>query len=417
MMRQTSKGLVLASVAACAGAMRTKVEMESSSAVAVVDHLASLLGREQTEIRRIAEAVAAQATPGVSGQFTESLQEVVGKIEEILQPRVQEAHDSTQGKMNKAYEAVQTAERLAGEHKAAADAKDKEWFDCVTQELEVKEFHETEQEACALQQANKDFSFAAGDDYSFSFACDHGVAGSCEEKIAIFKSRVTEMTSDAEEQYANKKKYYDDLEAICKTKAAATVVARQAAANADLSHKTHQLYCEELKQARIQAICEYGDSVQNKGTDEAEFKAFVDTVEASGNDESEADRQQEWTSLVTMSCMLKKSIELGTKGPVSESDMQACSAQPNNMALAVNKYADEFKALSESHPCVAGPISFFNGEEWAVSGAGDQSEDYSKQSFTPALNPTAGEQPFELCPQLGKDEWRQVVLDEKAAAR
>merc|ERR1719221_460437 len=327
--------------------------------------------------------------------------------------------------MNKAYTAVETAERLAGEHKATADAKDKEWFDCVTQELEFKEFHETEQEhleaaeraeqeACALQQENKDFSFT--DDYSFSFACDHAVAGSCEEQIAMFGSRVTEMTSDAEEQYANKKKYYEDLEAICNTKAAATVVARQAAANADASHKSQQNKCEGLKQARIQAICEYGGSVQNKGTDEAEFKAFVDTVEASGNDESEADRQQEWTSLVTMSCMLKKSIELGTKGPVSESDMQACSAQASTLGV-LNKHADEFQALSESHPCVAGPISFFNGEEWTVSGAGDQSEDYSKQSFTPALNPTDGEQPFELCPQLNQDEWRQVVFDGKVAAR
>jgi len=427
-MRQTSKGLVFASVAACAGAMRSKVDLQSSGAVAVVDHIASLLGREHTEIRRLAEAFAAQATPGVSGEFTESLQEVVDKIEETLQPRVQEAHDSTQGKINKAFQLVQTASGLAGLHKAAADAKDKVWFDCVTQELEDKEFHETEQEhleaaeraeqeAWALAQENKDFSFTA-DDYNFDFTCDHAVAGNCEEKMASFRSHLIEMTSDAEEQYASKKKYYDDLVAIGETKAVATEAARQAAANADASHRTQQNKCEGLKQARIQAICEYGDSVQYKGIDEAKFKEFVDVVEASGNNESEVDRQQEWTSLVTTSCMLKKSIELGTNGPVSETDVQACSAQASNVALAeLNKHADEFKVLSESNPCVAGPISFFNGEEWTVSGAGDRSEDYSKQSFTPALNPTDGEQPFEVCPQLNQDYWRKVVLDEKGAAR
>merc|ERR1719221_2392194 len=162
------------------------------------------------------------------------------------------------------------------------------------------------------------------------------------------------MTSDAEEQYASSKKYYDDLNSICKTKAAETEVARQAAANADASHRTQQNKCEGLKQVRIQAICEYGDSLQNKGTDEARFQEFVDVVEASGNSESEADRQQEWTSLVTMSCMLKKSIEFGTKGPVSETALQVCAAEASNMALAqLNKHADDFKALSESHPCVA----------------------------------------------------------------
>lgn len=429
MMHHTSKGLVLAGVVACTGAMRAKVDMESSSAVAVVDHIASLLGREHIEIRRITEAFAAQATPGVGDQYKQTLQKVVGTIDGTLKPRVEEAHSSTQRDINKAFGATQTATRLAGEHKSAADEKDQAWFSCVTEELKRKEFHETKQEhlqtaereekeACDLQQSNKDFSFTAGDEYKFDFKCDHGIEGSCEEKMAEFKKHANEMTSDATEQYENKKKYYDDLAADCKKKGAVTVAARQAVAEAAANHESQQNKCEARKQERIKAICEYGDAVQNKGTDEAKFRELIATVEASGNSESEADRQREWTSLVTTSCMLKKSIELGTKGPVGDADMRACSAEASKSPLAnLSKKADEFKALTESHPAVAGPISFFNGEEWTVSGDGDKSEDYSKQSFTPKLNPTDGEQPFEMCPRLNQDAWRGVVLDKKNARR
>jgi len=427
MMRHTNKGLVLAGAIACAGAMRSKVDVESASAVQVVDQIAFLLGRENGEIRRIAEA--AQATPGVGGQFTESLQKVVGTIDGTLQPRVQEAHEGTQRKINSAFQAVQTANRLAVEHKAASDQKDQAWFSCVAQELEKKEFHETRQdklataqgadeEACTLQQKNKGFTFTAGDEYNFDFKCDHGIEGQCAEKLAAFKKHAGEMKSDAEEQYQAKKKYYEDLEADCNTKRAETAAARQELEAADDAHASHRDRCEALKQDRVKKICEYGDAVQAKGTDEAKFKQLIAAVEGSGNEESEADRQQEWASLATSSCMMKRSIALGMKGPVGDADMKACSAQASSSALEkLNKQADGFNTLTASQPCVAGAISFSNGEEWKVSGNGDNSADYSKQAFKPALVPAEGEQPFAMCPQANQDEWRQIVKDEKAAAR
>jgi len=175
--------------------------------------------------------------------------------------------------------------------------------------------------------------------------------------------------------------------------------------------------CEALKQDRVKKICEYGDAVQAKGTDEAKFKQLITAVEGSGNEESEADRQQEWASLATSSCMIKRSIALGMKGPVGDADMKACSAQARSSALEkLNKQADGFNTLTASHPCVAGAISFSNGEEWTVSGSGDSSADYSKQAFKPVLRPADGQQPFTMCPEANEDSWRQVILDEKAAA-
>jgi len=427
MMRHTSKGLVLAGVVACAGAARHKVDMESASAVQVVDHIASLLGRENGELRRIAEA--AQATPGVGGQFTASLQKVAGSIEGTLQPRVQEAHDSTQRLIDTTFKNVQSATGLAVEHKATADQKDQAWFSCVAEELEKKTFHETsqdkleiaqgaEEEACALQQKHKGFAFAAGDKYNFDFKCDHSIENSCQEKLKAFQKHTGEMQSDAEELYQAKKKYYEDLEADCKTKVAETKTAGQELAAAGNAHESHRDKCETVQQERVKHICEYGDAVQAKGTDEAEFKKLMAAVEGRGTEESEADRQQEWTSLVTSGCMIKRSIALGMKGPVSETDMKACSAQAQNSPLEkLNTQADAFKTLTESHPCVFGRISFSNGEQWKVSGNGENSEDYSKEKFTPELHPTDGEQPFKMCPQENEEKWRKVVTDHKAAAK
>jgi len=356
------------------------------------------------------------------------LQKIVGTIDGTLQPRVQEAHEGTQRKIDSAFKTVQTANRLAVEHKAASDEKDEAWFSCVTQELEKKEFHETRQEklataqgadeaACALQQTHKGFTFTAGDEYNFDFKCDHGIEGQCAEKLAAFKKHAGEMKSDAEEQYQAKKKYYEDLEADCNAKRAEAAVARQELEAADDAHASHRDRCEALKQERVKKICEYVDVVQAKGTDEAKFRQLIAAVEGTGNGESEADRQKEWASLVTSSCMVKRSIALGMKGPVGDADMKECSAQARSSALdKLNKQSDGFNTLTESHRSVAGPISFSNGEEWIVSGNGDSSADYSKRAFKPVLSPADSQQPFTMCPEVNEGQWRQVVMDEKNAA-
>lgn len=424
MMCRGSKGVVLGGVLACVGATRSHVDMKSAGAVHAVDTMASL-SLQHEDVRRIAEAVDGQATPGASDPYTNSLTAVLDKIKGELKPRVEDAQKDAQRNIDDAFTAAQEAEGSAVAAKGVADKEDQDWFACVSDELQKKDFHETsqgrleaaqndEEEASAKKEGSRKFTFKAGNQYEMSMQCDNGVAGGCMQKKSSMMASMKKMIQDAKGRMDAKMQYFQDLKTQHENRQAETAAARNQVAVAAENHESHRSKCEAFKLRRDKAVCEYGDTVQAKGVEETEFKTLIAAVDRKGGEMSESDRKQEWKTLSHMECMLERGIAKGLKGgPVNANDHGACADQPDLTPLA--RKAGEFGKLTQSHPNAARAISFGNGEAWTVSSNGETAADYSKGEFKPTLNPDAGEQPFDMCPEENGG-WKRIVSEKMIGA-
>jgi len=424
MMCRGSKGVIFGGVLACAVAVRSKVNMEGASAVQAVDTMAALLSLKHEEVRRIAEAVDGQATPGASDHYTTALKAVLDKIEGELKPKVFDLQQEAQTKVDETLTAVQEAERSAASAKGSADKQDQALFACVSAELQKKEFHETAQEklveaqkdekdASAEKDKSRQFSHTAGDKYQMSMQCDNGIAGGCAGKKKALMTSMQTMIQDTKNALAAKMKYFKDMETQHKSRQTETANAQTAMDAAAENHESHRNKCEAAKTRRDRAVCEYGDMLQAKGVEENEFMAVIEDINGEGGENSESDRMKEWNTLSHMECMLKKGIAKGLKGPIDTNDHGACADQPDLTLLA--RKAGEFEQLSKSHANVARPITFSSGQEWIVSSNGEAAADYSKQAFSVTLNPDEGEQPFDMCPDEN-DGWKNLVAEKLTAA-
>jgi len=414
----------LGGVLACVGASRSHVEMKGASAVHAVDTMSSLLDLQHEEVRRIAEAVDGQATPGASNPYTGSLKAVLDKIKGELKPKVEDAQQDAQRQITEALTAVEEATSAADAAKGIADKEDESWFGCVTQELAKKEFHETaqdalaeaqndEKEALAKKESSRPVKFDAGNKYQKKMSCDLSVAGQCGQKKNIMMASWKKMIQDAKDMVAAKLDYYQDMEAQHKKRQEETAAAGRGMDAAAENHESHRNKCEAAKQRRDKAICEYGDHVQAKGVEEVDFKTVIDAVSRKGDKMSESDRVQEWKTLSHMECMLEKGIAKALKGPIDANDHAACADHADLIPLERN--GGKFEQMRKSHPNAAGSVTFSNGEAWVVSSNGETAADYKKEAFKPTLNPNESEQPFDMCTEEN-DGWKTVVAEKMTAS-
>lgn len=420
-----SKGIILGGALACVGASRSKVDMKSAGAVQAVDTIASMMSIQHEEIRRIAEAVDAEATPDVSDHYKNSLKKVRDKIKVELKAKVTEAQDTAQSNIDDALTAVQEAEAGAVAAKGLADKNDKAWFVCVSQELSLKTFQETaeeklaaakqdEQEAHALEQKSSAFTFDAGDKYQMEMECDNDVEGECMQAKRVLIKAMNKMLQDASAAWKAKQNYYNDVVAELGEREQQTVAAEQDLETAGENHASERNRCQASKLHRDRAICEYGDMLQAKGVQEEDFKAVIAAIDGK-SEMSESDMVQEWKTLSHTECMLERGIEKGLEEPIDDEDHQACSELPDLEAL--DRKTAEIGQLSESHANEAGPITFGSGGEgWKVTSNGEAAADYTKEDFKPTLNPDALQQPFGMCPQANVDTWKGVVADQLEGA-
>lgn len=424
MMCRGSKAIFFGGVLAGAGASRSHAGMKSASAVQAVDTIASMLNLQHEEVRRIAEAADAQATPGSEDKYTGSLKKVLDNIKVTLKPKVSDAQESMQNKIDDAVNAVEEAERGAVAAKEKADKEDKAWFACVTSELELKEFQETaqkkleeakedEEEARALEQKSTGFAYDAGERYEKSFQCSHEVEGGCEQSMQGMKKSLGQMLAEAEAELKAADNYYSDMAAQLAEREKETLEAEEALETAGGDHEQHRNRCQAAKLRRDRSICEYGYVLQAKGVQTEEYTAVIASIEGQG-ETSEADRLQEWKTLSHTECMLERGIEKGLSGPIDAKDHQECSEQ--SALDSLDRKADTMAELRKSHPTDAAQIIFSNGgEAWKVASNGQSATDYSKEDFKPTLNPDASQQPFGMCPQESMANWKAVVVDRLVA--
>jgi len=326
--------------------------------------------------------------------------------------KITEGHAATQTKLDDLMKAFRDANVIASNDKSAADESDKILFLCYDDHLDHKDALDlaekslatsqgNEQQACQLMENNKDFAFSS--DQEFAFKCDHGVEGECDEQLATMLNTLNEVEEDAEEKLGTAQGKYNDLTADCARKHEERLNAEKALNDAQKAWSEHHAHCSTLPPGREAAVCAYGIAMQHKCKLQSEFKALVEaTNKANGDMDSEVDRIVEFTSAFSAMCMAAKNEEKGLDGPLSSTVMDACAAEAkaaySSKVGTMNRYEGEFNMLSASNACEAGPVTFFNGQEWQVPDTENPApEDYVRADFKPSLDLSEGSEPFELC--------------------
>jgi len=308
------------------------------------------------------------------------------------------------------FEGLRTGNTAASDAKTTADSSVQAWFECVADEQAKRQAAEAaeksltssrsnENEACQLQQDNKDFDWDATGKYKLEFGCDFG-QGDCPAAIQSFNtSTVQKMKQDALAALQKDQAQYSGLKATCDQKKQARVQAQSAMNSAETAWSTQQAACKKFASRREASMCTYGSKVQAKCSAESAYTTLVSaTKQAKGGAHSEVDRETEWAASQTAKCMVSQAITKGLSSAVDAADLAAC-AKKVSFAQSVgplNLRQGELAKLSASNGCSARSISFFNGQTWKIpAGAKPQSSAYVRAAFTPQLDPSAGN--FNFC--------------------
>jgi len=398
---------ILTSALTWVGAGRLSSTSGSLEAGQVLADIGALLHDRHEGMRRISEILRASETPGAEPKWVDSLEGWIGTAESEIEPMIKEAQAATQTKIDDILGKFGKASSDADEAKAAANTADEAWFGCIEEEQKKKQSaedaqaHETasqeaQTQACQAQQDNRDFSYDAN--RTLAFECD-SAEGNCDSAYAAFVDTLETIKKDAGAKLQEHEAKYKELEEACDSATAKLEAAQQARAEADTALSNQQAQCETYETDRHHAICEYGDAVQVKCVYEDEYHKLIEDTHARNNTDSEPDREDEWSTIQQLKCLHDKSIKGGlVGGALDSSDVTACASAANfdEQVGGLNRREKEFEALAGSHQCTEDPISFYNGQAWSVP-ADAAASDYAKTAFSPVLNPTEHEPPFDLC--------------------
>jgi len=386
----------------CVSAGRQSIGLVSKHAVPAVDAIGSLLGEAQGEgfFDVIHRASGEDAfTPGVQETLADRLRELIQNIDGKVQQKIKASQAATQTKVDNAVSAIQDADGAVTAGKQTADAADEKFFKCVAAEQAKRKEAEdaeksltasrsNENEACQLQQDNKDFAYAAEKDLGFK--CDLSVHGHCEGELGAYKKTLEAIEAEALAALAAEQKKYKALKAACDDQKQLRVKAQSALTSSESAWATQRKTCQGLAASRTTALCAFGSKMQSKCAAEASYQALVAASQkAKGDDDSEPDRAEEWKHAATAKCMLAKAVEKGTDVPVNSADLQACAAEASfgTQVGNLDRKEDVVRKLASSNMCSNRNITFFNGQAWTVPlGAKPKSSEYIRSSFTPVFH-------------------------------
>merc|ERR1719384_1358232 len=345
-------------------------------------------------------------TPGAGDNYASSLGAAVKTIEGDIEPKIKQQQGEAQVKLDASFSSLSEASSAALSAKSAADTADKSWFECAAEEQSKRQTIEAaskslassrsnENEACQLQQDNKDFAFDASGKYNFEVACDFAV-GDCASKMEAFVAEtLKKIEADAKARLNAEQAKYTKLKASCDARTEERVAAQSALDAADSAWSSQRATCVKLSAQRKSAMCTFGSKVQGKCAAETQFSELVGATQKSdGTELSEIDRASEWKVSQTAKCLVSKAILNGLQTAVSAADTETCvSIIPTLSKL--NLHNDEFLTLAASNKCTPLEISFFNGQAWNVpAGEAPASSEYTRGAFTPELDPSGN---FDFC--------------------
>lgn len=413
----SGRGLVFGSLALRGvWSARQKGSVEAGSAVQAVDAISALTHRQDLTIRRIAELVDAQATPGAGEAYGKQLTEAVAGIEAEVEPKIRDAHNRAQEQYEKKLQTVNAADETTKASKQAADQQADAWFTCVAEQQADQQAIEdatvalvaatdAAAKACQAQEAKENFALSAGEEYKFDMACDLGVSDGCLPQHQSFNAKVDKMLQEAQDAVKGSAAKYAELKAGCEQRTQEAAKAKGAKEAAEQAFAKKELECKKTGEAREFAICQYGHQMQEKCVKETEYLEHLAVASAT----TEPDRMDEWTSTHILKCMLTRAEEKGLEHPVNADDLQACTKSVN-YEEHVGKLEKQKAAFDKMAGACSSdqPVVFGNGQTWEVPTGEPIAAAYAQKELQLPYWPTKGRHPFKVC---GSEGLRDRISD------
>jgi hypothetical protein len=157
--------------------------------------------------------------------------------------------------------------------------------------------------------------------------------------------------------------------------------------------------CSQNNEARVEAMCSFGEAYQNKCQMLTSYHSHSAAVDAeNGGEYSHPDRVSEWQTTAVTACMLDAARE---EAVVNEQSLAACEAAVDFSRDVgdLDRKATDLARLTEpsKFTCSEEAIEF-SGETWDVPvGEEPASSEYINRPFVPQVSSEPGSAPFALC--------------------
>jgi len=321
-----------------------------------------------------------KATPGVR----EEIQQQVDQLNSLV-PLIRAGHQRTQDALDDGINRLQTTTSTAQMGRDKANVADSEWYTCVMNERDTL----AEQEAAVIArndaktrmleacQRAKDTMRSSHTLPAFlaSFECNMAMdKAACTrafaQRNATFRSElealVARVNADVEVWVANNNN--------CSFTAKALTMAMKEVTRLEQAVAAKRSECQERNTTRFAAFCDFAAAYQGKCQAKSDYTNLLAAVaQVNGDDLSNPDREQEFTTVMTARCHLTNFLN---------SNEASCTGFDFSESVGVlDKHEEDVSALT-AFTCAETEFTFGSGQTWVLPATESlQSSDYETTSF------------------------------------
>jgi len=328
---------ILITLVCSALAVRRGAPLDMSAATGL-QHVSSLLAQHESSsnpsLQKIVTASLAQMsvlanslshyTPGVDA----NLESVVKSLGDVIES-IQKASSDVQDSVNEKVKSVNSTSVTARRKKELADVQHKVLYACRKEEQRLKnvvvQTQETynvdtvaTREPCQREITTSTFSLTTE---KFRLDCDLSVDATCASNQQVVDGQITWSVETLANQVTGKVEAHNQATQDCSTANTTQINARTAVLDSrqNLTDQYNQCQLDQLR--RHEAVCSFGDALQDACEAKSEFNALISKVQNSGYPESQPDREAELTTTSTVRCILQSFVE---NGNLTDSAVTAC---------------------------------------------------------------------------------------------
>jgi hypothetical protein len=354
-------------------------------------------------VAKSADALSSAVTPEVKA----TIDKLIKIIEDSIELKLKHDHNSSQQEVTDKVKAIKdAADSVVDFHTKAKDA-DGAWMECVAGEKKLAEdaeaagassdaTKEDKDKKCGESDAANTWSATVPENLA-TLTCDLS-QGNCATEYAEYKRKLQEWADGLQTTIDVKKTEYENSKASCDEATRTDVAATGSNTQAVTAWENERVHCEGLHTDREVAICVFGEKLQDKCAAKADYDKLVAAIDANAGVESEAERENEWASMMLLKCMLKKHKN---DAEFDEANMASCQADNSYVAEVgtLDKKAEEVAALMTTFTCQEATVTFFNGKTCTKpTGSLPTSAGYScETAFTPSFTSDAASPSFAFC--------------------
>merc|ERR1719384_894088 len=341
-----------------------------------MDKIGSLLearGADAKVLSNLKLIAGQRVTPGATDSFNQILTRVINEIEADVESKIKSGHADTQAEIVRRIGNVKSTTTVVVERKSEADAKDKDWSDCVRAEKAARVAVEEAEAALAKSRSNIDEPCQLQDDRApyewtpdaekLKFVCDISQNGNCDQQLKNYDSMIKNMMDGLRSDVAAKVAAYTEAKQACDAAKADAVQKEDSRDAAVTAWEDKRKECQEKHEPRQVAICMFGIALQAKCEGVYEYQTLMTQIDkVNGGEYSHPDRVAEWKTTSLTKCLLSKVVE-GVD--VNEATMKACEAAVNfdQDVGVLDKKSNLFAELTSAEKFTCGEKTItFTGE-------------------------------------------------------